>query len=118
LRINQVEDRKNNCEIHLTIFRDNHSQTRWQLLQQIINNNDGTFQLLDAKGRPFTFQGRGGGGGGGGNPDEPQRTFSLRFHADRGDGEKADAPASFVWELPLEAKEIEIPLELSDLPLP
>jgi len=30
---------------------------------------------------------------------------------------KAPAPAKFVWELPVETKELEIPVEFKDLPL-
>jgi hypothetical protein len=71
-------------------------------------------KVVDAKGRPF----RGGMQSGSriGNTWE----YSLSFSPpdDLTGGGKIAAPARMIWDLPVEIKEVAVPVEFKDLPLP
>jgi len=69
-------------------------------------------QLVDAAGRSYSSGGLSGGGG------VAQLTYSLTFNAQSPDGQKLGAPAKLIWDIPLEVKEISIPIEFKDLPIP
>jgi hypothetical protein len=71
----------------------------------------GTVRLLDAQNRELN---RGGSSGSGGSTGlEYRMSFSSR-----GGENDAGAPAKLVWTLPTEWKDVEVPFELTDLPLP
>ncbi len=74
----------------------------------------GCLKVVDAKGRPF----RGGMQSGSriGNTWE----YSLSFSPpdDLTGGGKIAAPARMIWDLPVEIKEVAVPVEFKDLPLP
>jgi hypothetical protein len=67
-----------------------------------------TIELLDDGGKPL----RRGGHSGGGSSEKLEYEFT--FTRDHNGG----PPARLVWELPVEAKEITVPFEFTDLPLP
>lgn len=69
------------------------------------------FILLDENGKPLKPRSASGGGNG------RKFNFDLSFQ-NRREQEKPARPAMLVWEVPLEAKEVEIPFEFTDLPLP
>ena len=79
--------------------------TDYNVLQQII-------KVVDAKGRQFQWGGGGGGGGG------TSWDYSLNFQPRDANGQQTGEPAKVIWELPLEVKEIAVPVEFKDLPLP
>jgi hypothetical protein len=65
-------------------------------------------KLIDAKGRTLRYQGGGGG----------DSTVTAHFGTFQEDGEKSEAPQKMVFEIPLEFRELVVPFELKDLPLP
>jgi len=81
-----------------------------------LHNDAGMVQrnlrLVDAQGRSFTNSGYGGGGG------FAQLTYSYTFYANDGRGQNPGEPVKLIWEIPLETKEIIVPIEFKDLPLP
>ncbi len=79
--------------------------TDYSILQQNI-------RMLDAKGRQFQ---NGGGGGGGGMTSWD---YSFNFQPRDVTGQQLGEPAKLIWELPMEIKEIAVPVEFKDLPLP
>jgi len=70
-------------------------------------------RLLDENGRAYQSGGGGGGTVGGG----PLR-YSFRFRDPANEGQKLGPPARLIWNVPVEMKEISVPLEMTDLPLP
>jgi hypothetical protein len=72
-----------------------------------------SIRLVDASGRAYTISSSGGGGVGGG-PLEHTITFNDR---DR-DGQNVGPPVKLIWEIPVETKDLIVPLELNDLALP
>lgn len=80
--------------------------TSFSVIQQNI-------RLVDADGRPY---GNAGGGGGGG---PTKLDYSISFHRNTGDNTpKPGAPAKLLWTIPTEIKEIPVPIDLQDLPIP
>ncbi|MGA2499580.1 MAG: HEAT repeat domain-containing protein [Tepidisphaeraceae bacterium] len=79
--------------------------TDYSMLQQNI-------RMVDAKGRQFQFSGGGGGGG------ATSWDYSFNFQPRDANGQQIGEPAKLIWELPLEVKEIAVPVEFKDLPLP
>ena len=69
-----------------------------------------TVRLLDANGKPYRSSGGGGGGGGG------SITYQVHFHA-RGDDNLGE-PERLVWTIPVSVREITVPVEFRDLPVP
>lgn len=70
-------------------------------------------QLLDADGNAWQPGGAGGSGSTG------NMTYKMTYYGNRGGGEKKPGvPVKFVMELPAEVKEVRIPVEFKDLPLP
>jgi len=70
-------------------------------------------RLLDENGRAYQSGGGGGGTAGGG----PLR-YSFRFRDPANDSQKLGPPARLIWNIPVEMKELGVPLELTDLPIP
>jgi len=71
----------------------------------------GSFMLLDGHGNPLQRMNTGGVAGALGD-------VSLLFQAQNPQDLQPLQPAKLVWEVPLESKEIQIPFEFVDLPLP
>jgi hypothetical protein len=72
------------------------------------------FRVLDDQGRPLMSGGHSTSTNGQGRTDW---TVSFNTWAPRGNNQPG-APAKLVWEVPVETKELEVPFELTDLPLP
>jgi hypothetical protein len=79
--------------------------TSYAVLQQNI-------RLVDANGRAYAFGGGGGGGGG------AKLDYSFSFNRNAGDNAKPGDPVKLIWDIPTEIKEISIPIDLKDLPIP
>jgi len=104
--------RRNNGEtftLSLSVNRDPAKKGGWGDI-----NLASTFHMLDAAGRPLSRRNFGAGGGEG-----DQASLSLTFGRDDwAGGEGAGEPVKLVWEIPTEAKELSIPFEFVDVPLP
>ncbi len=70
-----------------------------------------SIKLLDANDKAWDS----GGGGGGGGPD--RLSYNFHFYSSNPQ-ERPGRPAKVIWELPTEIKEIEIPVEFKDFPVP
>lgn len=72
-----------------------------------------TFRLVDAQGRGLTLRNSSGGG------EADRIDLNLTFgREDWGGGEGAGEPARLIWDVPLQLKELAIPFQFTDLPLP
>ena len=71
-----------------------------------------SIRLLDASGLPYRLSGGGGGGGGG------RLQYTLNYQAQDQPNKPAGPPAKLIWEIPLELKEVTVPIELKDIPIP
>lgn len=69
-------------------------------------------QLVDANGKAYSTNGLSGGGG------PTQLNYTLSFGTYSPDGQKPGVPAKLIWDIPLEVKEVLIPVEFKDLPIP
>jgi hypothetical protein len=69
-------------------------------------------RLLDASGQAYLTGG--GGGGGAGGPLE----YTINFRNQGQDGQVLGPPSKFIWEIPVETKELVVPFELDDISLP
>lgn len=71
---------------------------------------ESTFRLVDKDGRNLMRQHYGAAGG---------KTITLMFmKVDWNGGDPAGEPTRLIWEVPLEMREVKIPFEFRDLPLP
>lgn len=68
--------------------------------------------LVDAQGRSLAGRGYNGGG------SEEKLTYTYTFARDLDTGVKAGPPVKVVVEVPTEAREVEVPFEFRDVPLP
>lgn len=68
-------------------------------------------RLMDDQGRTYDA------GGGGGGTRMGQADYDINFYSSNG-GNGIGAPARLVWDIPLEIKDVEVPLEFDELPLP
>ena len=71
-----------------------------------------SIRLLDASGLPYRLSGGGGGGGGG------RLQYTLNYQAPDQPHKPPGPPAKLIWEIPLELKEVTVPIELRDIPIP
>lgn len=69
-------------------------------------------RLVDAAGRSYMV----GGGGSSGSPT--RREHQYYFYRNRGGNAAPGDPAKLIWDIPLETREITVPIEFKDLPLP
>jgi hypothetical protein len=67
-------------------------------------------KLVDANGRSYDTSGGGGGGGNG--------TVNYEFSFYNSTGGPLGVPTRLVWEIPIEMKDVSVPIEFNDLPLP
>ena len=89
---------------------DSSHQEDWSRLQSIFSAHN--VKLLDAKGVAWTFAGNGINGGN--NAVDVTIDFSCDAHTPPTPGE----PARLVLQIPTECKEIAVPFEFTDLPIP
>jgi hypothetical protein len=93
----------------IIVFRDEREDDDWNEVHQLANDPRG-FKVFDDAGqrlRPKLDV----------TDADDNQTYSihLRFLAD---GAAAAKPVRLVWELPVEVSDVQVPVELKDLPLP
>ncbi|HET6250603.1 MAG TPA: hypothetical protein VFE47_23145 [Tepidisphaeraceae bacterium] len=83
---------------------------RWAQFNQSVQTN---LQVLDDKGQMLEHRGMSSRG------DNNGIEFTLMFSPSlRPDGRNSSDPAKLVWEVPTASKEIEVPFDFKDLPMP
>ncbi|MGE5611965.1 MAG: HEAT repeat domain-containing protein [Bacillota bacterium] len=70
-------------------------------------------RLVDANGRGYAM-----GGGGGGSINAKRLSYLIHFHPNDVIAPKLDPPAKLIWDVPVELKEILVPIQFKDLPIP
>jgi hypothetical protein len=90
----------------ITLHREGLSESAWAPFAQ--HAIFGGVQVLDADGQPLSRSGWGTSG------DGKKLEGTLTFRRDK-DGPE---PLKLQWRIPVETKEIEVPIEFKDLPLP
>ena len=94
----------------ITLYRAGWAPNEWNYMTYAQQ----TFRMLDAQGVPLMRLGNGSSGGG---PE--QMDIDIQFQRQNWNGtENAGEPVKLVWEVPVETKEINVPFEFTDLPLP
>lgn len=69
-------------------------------------------KIVDVKGRSFrAFNSRS-------TSNEDGEEFDFTFSPNDGEGHQLGEPARMIWDVPVEIKEVEVPVEFKDLPLP
>ena len=96
--------------VQMTLYRSGWSANEWMLMYPY-----NIFRLEDAKGNRLMRTGNAGGGGGGGDEANVNLTFARQAWQC---GESAGEPAKLLWEVPTESKEVLVPFEFKDLPMP
>jgi len=116
------KDEQNASLYHLTATvtlmtaAGNDTSEEWERLEAVFNSGDA--KLLDAAGKPFGVQGRNIGGGQNNTMD-----VTIDFTRDYGPAPNAEAnklgePSRLVLKVPTESKEMAVPFEFRDLPIP
>jgi hypothetical protein len=83
--------------------------------QQMLGNPSSMMRMYDAEGRMLTGRYAGGGGGVG----QTNCTFQFTRQDSGGDvGKKPGEPVKLIWEAPLETRQMTVPFEFTDLPIP
>jgi hypothetical protein len=74
-------------------------------------NEMGAFRLFDADGKEYNYHG----GGGSYNPGKVEQ----QIHFGKNDSsEKIGPPAKFVWEATISSRNVRVPVEFKDIPIP
>lgn len=106
--IKKVNDRM--YQIKLTAYRDGATDEAWSLFNHQIFSS---VRIEDADRQPLD---RGGWGSAGGDGIKIEGTLNYT-RSQRGDKDTGE-PVRLIWRIPVETREIEVPFELRDLPLP
>ena len=72
-----------------------------------------SLRLVDASGQAFVRGGSAGGTGNGG-----AREYHVGFRRQGDAGQILGSPSKLIWDIPIETRDLIVPLELKDLPLP
>ena len=94
-------------QLKFTIIRETPRLAEWQQYGRGVR-----LSLVDANGKYLQSQGYGGGG------SDEKLTYTHTFGRDAGDGTKTGEPAKLIVEVPTDVKEVQIPFDFKDLPLP
>jgi hypothetical protein len=94
------------CELHVGVPQSSMSNPQWANLTNQIQTR---LRLLDAQGNEFAHRGMGT------NIDGRSVEFTIQFGSNNGD--RAHKPARLVWEIPIESREITVPIRFTDIPL-
>ncbi len=108
--------RKQNDQQYLVTtvcYRDGRNPQEWNQFQNSMFQTMG-IQVVDDKGRPLMNQGMRSNNTSG---DTMEVTYEFS-RIDNGEETRVGDPAKFMWEVPLEVKQIDVPFELHDLPMP
>jgi hypothetical protein len=109
-RLREVRKSGESYIAQITIYRTGGTANEWMLMYPY-----SIFKLVDAKGNPLLRTSNAGGGGGGGDESTINLTFQRQMWQG---GQNADEPAKLIWEVPTESRDMRIPFEFRDLPLP
>jgi hypothetical protein len=93
-------------ELKFTMVRETAKLEPWQQFGRGVR-----VSVLDAEGKALAMQGPSGGG------SDEKMTYTYTFQRENGP-RKAGPAAKVVVEVPTEVKEVEVPFEFTDLPLP
>jgi len=108
--LKEVRKQGNQYVAMMTLYRAGWSVNEWNYMMY----PQQTFRMVDARGVPLMRLGNGSSGGG---PD--QMDIDIQFQRQNWNGtENAGEPVKLLWEVPVETKEISVPFEFTDLPLP
>jgi hypothetical protein len=108
--IEELKSVGNNAETYqmkFTMVREVSRVEQWQQFGRGVR-----VTLLDAEGRALSNR-----GGGGGGSDE-KMTYTYTFSRDMDTGGQTGPAVKVVVEVPTEVKEVEVPFEFKDIPLP
>jgi len=83
----------------------------WERMQQVLTTAD--IKLLDARGEVFQRTGSSTSGG----PEQVEMTIEFTPRA-WGHDRKLGEPAKLVWTVPTETRDVSVPFEFRDLPIP
>ena len=98
----------------LSVHRDGRTDAEWYAVRMQLSA--ARAHLVDDTGRIVAREQRGGGAAGGGDDSDDDQRLDVRLRFAR---EAAASEATrFVWEVPTEARELVVPFEFRDLPIP
>lgn len=100
-----------NYELKIAIEHDRNIVTHQNVLTDW-SSLQSSIRLLDANGRAYQ---NGGGGGGGG---DGKLQYTISFYGGNQSGQQPGVPVKLVWDIPTSTKEMEVPFEFKDLPIP
>ena len=107
--LKEVRKQGNQYVAMITLYRAGWTQGEWNYMMY-----PQPFRMVDEHGVPLMRLGNGNSGGG---PD--QMDVDIQFQRQNWNGtENAGEPVKLLWEVPVETKEIGVPFEFRDLPLP
>lgn len=96
-------------QLHVRVGQSSFGGIEWQQLAEGLQTR---LQLQDADGRPFDHRGMSSSG----TNDSLEMTLDFA-RSPRPDGKTQGDPARLMWEIPIETKEVSVPIEFHDLPL-
>jgi hypothetical protein len=100
--------------VSASLLKDGYNNADWE---RLVQQADSGVRLLDADGRSFA---RLNSGGGSATADRVTYTWTFRRLNFRGlqNDLTPGEPTRFVWDIPTDLKEITLPFELKDVPMP
>lgn len=105
----QMKRNGDTYELHLRVGQTNLGGPEWQQLMEGLQTR---MQVVDAAGNPLDHRGMSSSGGNDG--------IDMTIHLGRSpgpNGRLTGEPARIVWDIPVETRELTIPIEFTDLPL-
>lgn len=99
----------------MTFYRSGWSQAEWNSMYSLNMTNMVNFRLLDAQGNRFTRLNMNPRGG---STDGIEIDIQFQRTNWAGGGNPIGDPAKLVWDMPTESREINVPFDFKDLPLP
>jgi hypothetical protein len=109
-KLKEIRRQGNQYVAMITLYRAGWQPQEWNYMMY----PQQTFRMLDARGIPLMRLGNGTSGGG-----ADQMDIDIQFQRQNWNGtENAGEPVKLVWEVPVQTKEVTVPFEFKDLPLP
>lgn len=108
--LNQVKATGEQYEVQMTIHRDGLSAREWNAMQ----NPGYAVRVTDKDGNPLAANGWGGSSG----VNQLVYTWTFNRNVWNGRQNKVGEPHRLVWEIPTETREVTVPFEFKDLPIP
>lgn len=95
--------------LHVRVGQSTFGGVEWQQLAEGLQTR---MQLQDADGRPLDHRGMSSSG----TNDALEMTLDFA-RSPRPDGKTQGEPSRLIWEIPIETREVNVPIEFHDLPL-